>query len=355
MPSVPWSRRLLTIACTGAVLVGACNTAKPKSVLQDLDTTPFAAEKPFNKNNVIDSAAFTDIETIDRTTIQKFFHRTPYEDRSSFLETYQSNGVRAADAVANVAHEYRINPIVFLVFAEEMQGLLGEKTYPFPVDRVEYFLRCGCLQQTSCLPTLAGFDRQIDCLGRSLREAIDKARDKKETPGGWAIGKAMTTLDGDSVTPENEVTAALYERIPRVAEEGEGGTWLFWNIWQVFAKTLEYTGPVGAIDGRWIGEGCAVDEACGIQGGSCATDYPGGLCTVACTGKCPTQPSKSASFCAKFRDGGFCLQVCNPAAPACRPHYQCVRVAGFNDGETENVCSPDTSAPTSGATTLTAP
>lgn len=343
MPSL--RGRLLSIACASATLVGACGTDPGKSALEALDTTPFESEKPFDRNAVVDTAAFTDIETIDRVKIQKFFHRTPY-GRLSFLETYQSNGVRAADAVANIAHEYRINPLVFLVFAEATQGLIAELTYPFPVDRVEYVFRCGCLGQTTCLPKLAGFDRQLDCLGRSLRVAIDSARDKRETPSGWATGKSRTSVDGVEVVPANEATAALYDRLSRVNEGKEGGTWLFWNLWNLYAKELEYTGPVGAIDGRWIGEACAVDEACGIKGGSCATDYPGGLCTVACTGKCPTAPSKSEGFCAKFRDGGFCLQICNPAAPSCRARYQCVRVSGFTEGEAESVCTPDTSAPT---------
>ena len=332
--------QLLVLSFAGAIVVSACGEDPPATVLQPLDyKQPEGDLFEFDRNSVVDPAAFTDSETLDVQAIQKFLGKTPYE-RRSFLETYQSNGVRAADAIISVARQYRINPIVFLVYAQITQGLVGERNYPFPPDRVEYVFRCGCLQANNCLPALAGFDRQLDCLGRALRTAIEEIRETGVTTGGWGPDVASTTLDNLKVTPANDATAALYDRMPRVAEGQPGGTWIFWNVWNLYAMALDYAGPIGFTDGRWIGEPCTTAAMCTGDGAICADNYPDGLCTVVCTGQCPTQPDKPESFCAKFPDGGYCLPVCNPQAPTCREGYECVRVAGVGSGDSKHVCAP---------------
>jgi hypothetical protein len=340
---------LALVVLGSGVFVSACGDDPPATVLQAIDLAQNDGGVEFNANNIIEPAELTDIETLTSTdadlkapSVQSFLHRTPY-DRPSFLETYQSNGIRASDAILKAARQYRINPLVFLVYAQTAEGLIGERNYPFPVDRVEYVFRCGCLQQNTCLANLAGFDRQVDCLGRAFRTAIDeiKSNPDRKTTSGWGPETASLTLDGVKVTPENDSTAALYDRTPRVNEGAIGGTWIFWNVWKLYARKLDYAGPAGAIDGRWIGEACAVDGACGVENAICATNYPDGLCTVACTGECPAQPSKPEAFCARFRDGGFCFQICNPSAPVCRPGYKCLRVAGVKGDEAQSVCSPD--------------
>lgn len=340
--AAPSRRRsaLLTALVTSTVLVGACGSDAPPTVLQAIDTQPSASSStPFNRNLIADSASFADIETLEVAEVQAFLNKTPY-DRASFLETYQSNGMRASDAIATAARKYRINPLVFLVLAQAFEGLLGEQTYPFPPDRVEYVFRCGCLEATTCLPQLAGFDRQVDCLGRALRQAIDDIKLNEFTRTGWGPNKTSLTLDNLEVTPDNEATAALYDRMPRVNEGGPGGTWLFWNLWSLYARRISYEGPIGTIDGRWIGDPCATDATCGVQGAICATDYPDGLCTVSCTSDCPTAPSKAETFCVKYQSGGFCLPKCNPSSPQCRTGYKCLLLGGMVSDDAQYVCTP---------------
>ena len=299
----------------------------------------------FDRNNVAETAALVDFAALDATLIQKFLHRTPYEGRPSFLETYQSNGVRASDAIARAARQYRINPLAFLVAAQGTQGLIGARTYPFPPERVEYVFRCGCLQGADCLPELAGFDRQIDCLGRQLRVALDQIAQNEETTGGWGKDKTSITLDNVKVTPANAGTAVVYDRSPRVAEGSAGGTWFFWNLFRVYAVGADYSGPIGGADGGgWIGDKCTTAASCGIEGAICATgEYPEGLCTVKCKGDCPSQSDKPESFCADFKDnGGYCLPVCNLTAPSCRPGYKCSTTKRFGStsaADAKPVCS----------------
>lgn len=324
---------------------GACSEEEAKGLLQeqDLKQEP-GVEAVFDKNNLIDPAAFTDTEGIDGALVQKFLHRTPYA-RPSFLETYQSNGVRAADAVMNAARTYKINPLVFLVYAQATQGLLGEIYYPFPPERVEYVFRCGCLVGgESCLPELAGFDRQVDCLGRAFRKALDDIAASGATPAGWGPDRPGTTLDGQKVTPANDATAALYDRTPAVFPGEAGGSWLFWNVWNLYAAKIDYVGPLGgAGSGQWIGDACVAPESCGFDSPICATNYPDGLCTTSCDGSCPSAADRDEAFCAAFAEGGFCLQVCNPGAPNCRAGYKCTSVARFNgaSSESKHVCFPE--------------
>jgi hypothetical protein len=209
---------------------------------------------------------------------------------------------------------------------------------------VEYVFGCGCARGTTqCDPALAGFDLQVDCLGRQLRANLDAVAASGHTPSGWAPGVAMSTLDGARVTPKDASTAALYDYAPLVAYQKAGGSWLFWNVWEKYATFLGYKGAGSvATPTASIGDACTVSGNCAFTGGVCATNYPGGLCTAVCTGTCPSDPSSTPAFCADFQgQGGFCLPVCNPNASACRTGYSCLRVAQFGDGGAgAYVCSP---------------
>lgn len=327
-----------------SVLATGCKKTTRDTLLPEKD---FAAveksQAKFDRNNLIDVATFTDVEAVDAVQVQKFFSRTPY-DQPSFLETYQSNGTRAADAVLRVARTYRVNPLVLLTFLETEGALLAERNYPLPPERVEYVFRCGCEAPGNCLPALAGIDRQLECLGRELRSSLDAIAANGSTPAGWGPDGTSTTLDGLKVTPANEATAAIYQHIPAIRVGEDKGAWIFWNVWQLYTTTLEYGGPLGngAGTGKGIGDACTSDGECG-SGNLCSTDYPGGYCTKSCTGDCPSSPDRPEAFCAAFPEGGFCFVVCNPGAPACRDGYACSNVKRFGsaDGnDAKYVCVP---------------
>lgn len=342
------------VALVPVIIVVACGEDPPPTHLQpnDLDLPDGGDLEKFDKNQIIPLAAFTDGQGVSAELVQEFLAKTPYNGRKSFLETYQSNGIRAADAIVLAARQHRINPIVFLVYAQAMEGLVGERYYPFPPERVEYVFRCGCLQSKDCLPELAGFDRQLDCLGRILRDNLDAIRTNKKTAAGWGDGKTSITLDDVEVTPEDRSTAAIYDRTPRVAEGGAGGTWLIWNVWNHYSGAVGYWEPAGGGEGRWIGEPCASSSECSetIPEPQCAVgpSYQDGLCTADCDkgSPCPSEDGKPGTFCTKFVDDSgaisySCLATCNAAAGSagCREGFQCVRRAGLADTQAD-VCEP---------------
>ncbi|HVJ91621.1 MAG TPA: hypothetical protein VM580_17580 [Labilithrix sp.] len=218
----------------------ACDEGTSSTFLQPLDlSTSEDFADTFDRNAIVFPEDFVDAFLFDARSIQSFLGRTPY-GRPSFLETYQSNGIRAAEAIDKAATTYGVNPMVFLVFAQITQGLIGERDYPFPPERVEYVFGCGCVEPNRCAGTLAGFDRQVDCLGRALRTALDEIRANNVTTSGWGPGVETLSLDNITVIPEDDATAALYDRLPRVAEGKAGGTWIFWNVWNRYTSPLAF-------------------------------------------------------------------------------------------------------------------
>jgi hypothetical protein len=325
-----------------APLAAACAKKGDASVLaaQDLQANGAA----FDPDEILDPASMQDVTALDGGGIEQFLEQTPYGG-TSFLATYTSNGVPASEAIAAAAERYTLDPIVLLVRAEMDQGLVAASTYPSPASRVEFAFGCGCTAPGSCDPTYAGFDVQVDCLGAALRDDLDAVAATGQTPGGWGPNLPSTTLDGVAVTPQDDSTAALYQYTPLVALGQPGGNWLFWNLWQQFAGALGYTPPSGGPGtAAWIGDACLGSGVCTYDGteGTCATQFPGGLCTLPCSSSCPSSSSQAQTFCADFgAEGGFCLAVCNPSDPQCRAGYVCESVKQFGDTATSaDVCFP---------------
>jgi hypothetical protein len=327
-----------------AALVVACTkSAGEASVLAPQDLQ--AAGGSFSANEILDSASMQDQQALSADQIEQFLQQTPYGGGPSFLASYVSNGVPANEAVARAAQKYAINPIVLLVHAEMDQGLVASPGYPSPSSRVEYAFGCGCYAPGSCDPTYAGFDLQVACLASALRDDLDAIAATGQTAGGWGPGLQSTTTDAVPITPDDDSTAALYQYTPVVAYQQAGGNWLFWNLWQGFARAIGYSPPAApTAPTSWIGDACAADGTCvyGGTAGTCATQFPGGLCTLPCTASCPSSPSQVQTFCADFgTQGGFCLAVCNPKDPQCRTGYSCKSVAQFgNAATTQYVCFP---------------
>ncbi len=319
-----------------AVMPIAC--AKSGSEHTYLQAADLESSPGFSRDAIVDTPSLTDPLGIDATAIQRLFGRTPY-NRPSFLGTYQSNGLRASDAIVKSAIAHKLNPLLFLVRAEMEQGLLGEQFYPSPPSRVEYAFGCGCNGIDKCDAAFAGFDVQVECVARALRKNLDDIAANGVTEGGWGPGVTSTTIDGVKITPRDEATAALYQYTPKVGL-GKSGNWLFWNIWQLYAIALQYAGPIGPTGGAFVGDPCRADPNCGFPGGICATNFPGGLCTASCTGDCTMLGGGPDAFCASFQQAGYCLPVCNPTVMAsCRDGYSCKKVLKFGSTtESQNVC-----------------
>jgi hypothetical protein len=282
----------------------------------------------FDANNIVNAATLTDASSFDVTYIEGFLRSSPYGS-PSFLSTYTSNGVSAADAIISAAQRHQINPIAILTRAQMNQGLVSASRYPSDGSRIEYVFGCGCRAPGDCDPAFAGFDIQVECFAYALRSSLNAIAADGRTAGGWGPGIAGQTLDGNTVTPTDAGTAAIYQYDPTVGTFATGSS-LFWTVFSNYAHALGYFGPPDpAIAGAWLGDACAKDGNCGYPNPICADNYPGGMCTLACTGSCPDQPGKAAAFCGAFDNQGYCLRVCNELAPSCRDGYACRKVKRF--------------------------
>jgi hypothetical protein len=181
------------------------------------------AEWAFNGNAVLSDEELTADRGRSAPEIAAFLRATPY-GYPSFLGTYRSNRVDAAQAIAAAAKTHRISGVVLVALVQLEAQLVSERHYPNPSARVELTFRCGC-QGERCDPDMAGFDRQIDCAARRLREAFDAAAEGERTSKGWAVGTRKVTEDDYEVKPSNAATAAIYELVGKLDEE-QGGAWL---------------------------------------------------------------------------------------------------------------------------------
>jgi len=321
-------------------VLACCAKATTDTGVEPLDLAP--ADLPFDANLIVDTASFTDSENFSTSiAIQQFLEKTPY-GHPSFLSTYVSGGIRASEAIALASERYQLNPLVFLARAEVDQGLIGLAAYPLPPSKVEYAFGCGCPGGgAQCDPKLGGFDKQVDCLGLAIRTSLSQTCGPSGvTAGGWSVGKPSTTLDGVVVTPASEATAVLYQYAPLVANGRAGGNWMFFNVWNLYAIQVGYTGRSG---GGWIGEACCGDSMCSaVQNGTCAVNAPAGMCTATCdaTNQCPQDPNGVGrkAICGNLGGQGYCLLGCNPAP--CRTGYKCVQITPIGGGPAAGACLP---------------
>jgi hypothetical protein len=331
------------------MMLGACR-GSPAAATPPVPPSDYAdAGAVFDKDEIVPSAAFTDFTAVAATDIQSFLEHDPYTG-SSFLATYQSNGVLFSSAVISAAQTYRINPIVLVVAVEATGGLVADTVYPHGATSVEYVFGCGCAvpsDPTTCDTDAAGLDVQLGCYASALRASLDQIATSGATAGGWGPGMMQTSLDGLKVDPKDDSTAALYQYDP-VVGAGKSGNSLFWSIWLEYTTALQYPGPAEGSTGggtgatALTGDPCVSAADCAIADAICATgsQYPGGMCTSKCSGSC----GGVDAFCADFTAGGYCLAMCNTTDSAsCRPGYKCslVMPSGADAGAApEDVCVP---------------
>jgi hypothetical protein len=240
-----WRRRFGGIFVGAALALTSGIGCSAASTSLAFDPSDAVASKgySFNRGKFLDDSTVTQpFGSLER--FQRFLEKTAYL-RPSFLETYSSNGVTAAEAIVGASERYRINPVLVLALLQFKQGLISSPTYPVPTSRVEFAFDCGCNSKGTCEPTFAGFDRQVDCIVGAYRRRLDAVTNKGRTPGGWGIGQDGLSLDGVRFAPETNATAAFYDLFP-VVGTGDRGASLFWNIFVRYARYLNLSIPMDA-------------------------------------------------------------------------------------------------------------
>lgn len=351
-PARIWLFPLCLVALLGACSVAVDDPDDPQPPVADVppeDLVPTDGIKGdgagFDPSHVMDDTAFADPYLMTEAELQAFFEHTPYGSRSFFAD-HRFGGRLAADIVAATAAQYRISPMVLLVKLQVEMGLVS-KTAPPSQYKLDRAMGCGCFSGNDC-DSFLGFAAQVDCAAKVFRSYLDDLEAGGSTVAGWRVGQAKKSLDGVWVTPRSRATAALYTYTPWVLR-GEGGNWLFWNIYRKYARVFR--------DGRpnyhWVGGTCGGSVGCPVAGGSCELSVQGGLCMSGCEQLCPDSlaPFTSGTFCADVgtaRGGaaaGACLAHCDedlhPDNEGCRSGFACRLSGRFNEpGKLKRVCWP---------------
>ena len=181
----------------------------------------------FNRNKIVSDAYFTSTGGWTSSAIQRFFERTPYG--RSWLASERIGHESAADMVARVARQYRINPMLLIARIQVESSTVAQASRPSQW-KINRLLGCGCPDGYDCAYAPPGLDGQLQCAGEKLRELFDLSASGR---GWWQRNSGRHSSDGSWINPQNHATAALYAYTPWVLE-GRGGNWLVWKILKEF-------------------------------------------------------------------------------------------------------------------------
>ena len=309
----------------------------------------------FDPHHLIEDAVFEDYAFLSQPQIQAFLESTPYNGRRSFLASYVDDGKSVSALIVASAERWQINPLVLLTKLQVESSAVFKETVP-TTHQLDRAMGCGCPDNDpSCGAAPKGLANQIDCAARLFRMYLTELESRSQTRSGWRVGRAKETLDPESITPRNAATAALYTYTPWVLRN-EGGNWLFWNVYNRFARKLLEDRP----NHRFIGGPCTDDGDCQFENAICLFQQDlgegdtsddeleqVGVCSQPCERACPdrSQPNTAITFCAAIGGQGYCLSRCDESMfitnDGCQEGLSCIEAKRPSDeSRTQSVCRP---------------
>ncbi len=210
----------------------------------------------YNKNQIISNQDLTDYRSMSVSRVQSFL-RSLGGALQGVQSTNNSGQQRsAAQLIVETSQRFQLNPKFFLVLIEKESGLVrARKTATQSL--VDFALGYGCPDGSGCSQEYRGFGKQIEAAGNRFRNGyLADLATRGYTISGWGVGRTKTTVDGVSVTPQNEATAALYTYNPWVGKYGGGDP--RWGANSLFAKLWDEWFKIHYPDGSLLrvrGEG----------------------------------------------------------------------------------------------------
>ncbi|PIR47944.1 hypothetical protein COV06_00900 [Candidatus Uhrbacteria bacterium CG10_big_fil_rev_8_21_14_0_10_50_16] len=185
----------------------------------------------FDPNFIISDRDMTNKSVMSLDAVQAFL-----VDKRGALGSYVAqdlDGVskRASDIIYRVSQEFLLNPRFLLVMLQKEQSLVTDPTpKQGQYDWATGYAVCdACNVNASGVSRYKGFAKQVDSMAQQFRLGYLPALEELgETQTRLAPGRE-TTIDGRTVTPVNNATAALYTYTPHI--EGNQNFWRIWNTW----------------------------------------------------------------------------------------------------------------------------
>ncbi|MFH1088870.1 MAG: hypothetical protein V1716_00390 [Candidatus Uhrbacteria bacterium] len=191
---------------------------------------PYSARAAtFNPNYIISDEEFTDYFSMELGDIQAFLGKGYLAD----YKTVDIDGKTryAADIIWRAAQRNGINPKVIMVMLQKEQSLITEDD---PTEKqLDWALGYGvcdnCSLEDPAIQRWRGLAKQINSATLQFTEGylVDLA-ENGQTVMGFAPGEACR-IDGTTVVPANNATAALYTYTPHL--EGNENFSTIWQNW----------------------------------------------------------------------------------------------------------------------------
>jgi peptidoglycan hydrolase-like protein with peptidoglycan-binding domain len=216
-----------------AGFIGVLGVSGSLSVLNSLPVQAADIEI-FNQNQTMSDEIFrSDRDFPTAKSVQDYF-----VTNGIALKDYSEGGKLASqiifDAAKGVGESTKwgikpsLNPAVLLMYLDKENSWLSVKTYDFVADqdlKIKQAVWYGCPDNGRCDPQYSGFSNQINWAAYQLEFNVSLSKSTTSTTP-YKKGSTITTLDGFSIVPSNDVTAAHYRYTPHVY-------WSGYNVWKL--------------------------------------------------------------------------------------------------------------------------
>lgn len=328
----------LGLGCNEASMYGSSSHSVPYDLepLAESSSKSDGLSDRFDPEWLMSDLFFLNTTALTAEHLQFFLVDSPYGIRS-WLADLKVDREPASQLIVRIAHDEGVNPLLLLARMQVEQSLVSRQDAPsWRVQSAA--LGCGCHDGERCAERFKGFEKQLSCAAKTLRDLFTQSR---RGEGIWVAGRSRNTLDPQEVRPANHATAAMYAYTPWVLK-GRGGNWLAWNIMRKFARFLKERDHLGKLDELDLAQGAAfgdeptldwssaelskclyqsgrafVGDPCGCQrdcdfwsGRSQGFCHEAGFCALPCEGGCPDILNKAQTFCIEDQQdlgAGICV------------------------------------------------
>lgn len=179
---------------------------------------PVLAQFTFNPHYVLSDQELTNYSSMTIDQISEFL-----KSKGGILANYIDGSVRMSipQLIYEAAQMYRINPRYALVLLQKEQSLITDEAPS--QGQLNWATGYGCPDSGGCNPKYQGLGNQIDWGIGAIRFYLDNPNQFK-----YQTGKTFT-IDGQSVTMQNDATTALYIYTPHL--HGNESLARIWTEW----------------------------------------------------------------------------------------------------------------------------
>lgn len=190
----------------------------------------------FDKNYLLSDSDLYSCNLKTTAAVQRFL-----ESENSYLATYEGNGDKASEIIANAYNENRISTCWILTTLQKEQSLITSRE-PRSERALNFAMGFACPSGGTCDERYSGFKKQVESAAWQIRNRYLIYPELYS----FQVGKEMETEDNQIVSPRNIATAVNYNYTPVVGDGvTRGGNYNFVASWQKWLSWFSTVHPAG--------------------------------------------------------------------------------------------------------------